>query len=192
MDLTKFSGNPKTEWIADKKDMDRDMKLIGGFSYTHDKCEWKAPNGSIINGASIPRALWSLIGSPYTDDYRMASIVHDVACEADSTVSRKDADKMFYQACRDGGCGYIQARVLYIGVRIGAFIGRKSDNKKIPDNDYKKLNELHKNYSALEKKLIEINDEMTRSLPDNAGTDKMDKVINKHRDSIALLAQKLT
>lgn len=191
MDLTKFSGNPKTEWITDSKDMDRDMRLLEDFHYTHKKKKWPAPKGSIINGASIPRVFWSLIGSPYTDDYRMASIVHDVACEPDSGESRRDADKMFYEACRDGGCGLIQARILYIGVRIGSFIGRKSDNKKIPDNDYKKLDQPHKHYSDLQKKLIEINDEMTKSLQDDASTDEMDKIINKHRISIELLASKL-
>ena len=79
-----------------------------------------APKGSIINGASIPRPLWSIVGSPYTDDYRNASVVHDVAYD-DSSLPKKVADKIFYHACRAGGCPKQQARKLYLGVRLGAW-----------------------------------------------------------------------
>src|SRR5437867_734231 len=115
-----FSGNPKTEWLVDSDGADRDMKVIEDFWYIDpDGRTWSAKAGSIINGASIPRPLWSLVGSPYTDDYRRASIVHDVACN-DPAVDRKDADVMFFHACRAGGCSPLQARWLYAGVRIGA------------------------------------------------------------------------
>src|SRR5262249_2712355 len=33
---------------------------------------------------------------------------------------RKEADRMFYQACRTGDCSIWDATILYIGVRIGA------------------------------------------------------------------------
>jgi len=116
-----FSGNPKTEWLVDEFGADRDMKLLEEFSYTDPNGKkWIAPIGSHINGASIPRPLWSTVGSPYTDDYRRASIIHDVACD-DPEVNRKDADVMFYYACLAGGCSLAQAKLLYAGVRIGAW-----------------------------------------------------------------------
>jgi hypothetical protein len=118
-----FSGNPKTEWLVDTGKEDRDMLLLEDFWYIDpDGRKWEAPNGSVINGASIPRPLWSTVGSPYTDDYRRASIVHDVACH-DPAILRKDADKMFYFACMAGGCTKGQAKILYAGVRIGAWAG---------------------------------------------------------------------
>ena len=114
-----FSENPQTEWITNPVEPDRDMKLLRDFSYTDPQGKvWKAPAGSEINGASIPRPLWSTVGSPYTDDYRNASIVHDVAV---GVVNRKTADKMFYYACLAGGCSKPQARLLYLGVRIGSW-----------------------------------------------------------------------
>lgn len=118
-----FSDNPQTEWASDVGAPDRDMVLLRDFWYEDpDGHRWDAPMGSRINGASIPRPLWSTVGSPYTDDYRCASIVHDVACDRASTpVERKAADKMFYFACRGGGCSRAQARMLYLGVRIGAW-----------------------------------------------------------------------
>jgi len=120
----KFSGNPKTEWLSNATSPDRDMKLLEDFSYTDPNGRiWPAPMGSVVNGASIPRPLWSLVGSPYTEDYRNASVVHDVACD-DPAVDRAEADEMFYYACLAGGCNKGQARALYLGVRVGAHMLR--------------------------------------------------------------------
>lgn len=116
-----FSGNPKTEWLTDANGMDRDMVLLEDFWYRDPAGrQWDAPKGSVINGTSIPQALWTVVGSPYTGDYRRASVVHDVACDT-AGVNRDDADTMFYQACRSGGCGFLQAQILYTGVRLGTW-----------------------------------------------------------------------
>jgi len=116
----RFSANPRTEWLAEAG-ADRRMKLLDEFWYEDpDERIWRAPSESVIDGASIPAPLWSLVGSPYTGEYRRASIAHDVACE-DPNVPRKDADRMFYRACLAGGCSKRQARLLYAGVRIGAW-----------------------------------------------------------------------
>lgn len=118
-----FSDNPQTEWETDSSNPDYYMTLLRDFWYEDPEgTRWDAPQGSRINGASIPRPLWSTVGSPYTDDYRKASIVHDVACDKATTPQeRKAADRMFYHACLAGGCSKAQARVLYLGVRIGAW-----------------------------------------------------------------------
>ncbi len=116
-----FSGNPRTEWLTEGG-ADRQMQMLDDFWYDDpDGRRWEAKAGSIVNGASIPAPLWSAVGSPYTGEYRRASIVHDIACD-DPTVSRKEADRMFYFACLAGGCSKSQARLLYTGVRIGAWV----------------------------------------------------------------------
>lgn len=122
----RFSANPITEWLSDDG-QDRDMKLCEDFWYDDPNGRrWLAPKGSRINGASIPRPLWSTVGSPYTDDYRRASIVHDVACVDGS--NRSEADEMFYHACCTGGCSKSQAALLYLGVRIGAWAAKLGKN----------------------------------------------------------------
>ncbi len=119
-----FSGNPKTEWLVDAVAPDRDMELLCDFSLTDPVgTRWPAPKGSVVNGASHPQPLWSSVGSPYTDDYRRASVVQDVACNT-SGVPRRAADVMSFHACRAGGCGPVQARILYAEVRIGARAAR--------------------------------------------------------------------
>lgn len=124
----KFSGEPKTTWKTEDGKADRHMVLIEPFSYQGKVMDVTAPTDFRIDGASIPRALWTLVGSPYTGDYRRASIVHDKACcdAAGDPKKRRTADRMFFYACLAGGCSLGQAIVLYIGVRMGAALGRVS------------------------------------------------------------------
>jgi hypothetical protein len=120
-----FSNDPQTRWITDDGAPDRNMEILERFSFLDPKGrEWIAPAGTVVNGASIPRALWTVVGSPYTGDYRRASIVHDKACDdaAGDPAARKAADRMFYHACRAGGCSVFEATILYLGVRIGASV----------------------------------------------------------------------
>ena len=116
-----FSGNPRTEWLSERGE-DRDMLLLEPFWYIDPQGRrWEAPQGSVTNGASIPRTLWSSIGSPYTGDYRRASVIHDIAIRTPG-VLRSDADTMFYFACLAGGCDFLQAKFLYAGVRVGSWV----------------------------------------------------------------------
>jgi Protein of unknown function (DUF1353) len=124
-----FSDDPLTIWltgVGPDRDMvmDRDFWFIDRYGK-----RWEAPKGEKIDGASIPRALWTLVGSPYTGHYRRASIVHDIACRQAGSNSqlRRKADLMFYDACREGECTIQQATILYIGVRIGAEWGKTTE-----------------------------------------------------------------
>ena len=173
-----FSGNPKTEWLSDPGLPDRDMKLLEDFSYTDPAGKtWPAPQGSIVNGASIPRPLWSTVGSPYTDDYRSASVVHDIAVE-DTAVNRKEADKMFYYACLAGGCSLKQASLLYAGVRIGSWASDKrwlrlfTKEKMLFRLPGQKMNE--------EAEMLELFDKLHRAVAPAAETmtfDQLEKMV---------------
>ena len=176
-----FSGNPKTEWLADQNGEDRDMCLIEDFSYTDPNGkEWRAPKKSIINGASIPRPLWATVGSPYTDDYRRASVVHDVACD-DPKVKRKDADVMFYYACLAGGCSLLQAKLLYAGVRIGAWAGCSLAPASLSEGKllFKVPYQISSDEQYIQSKFQELAADL-RILNDKATIAELDAVIDKH------------
>jgi Protein of unknown function (DUF1353) len=107
-----FVGTVKTEWI----EPNRKMRLLDDFAYVDSAgVEWKAPKDSVVNGASIPQVLWSVVGSPYTGEYRNASVVHDVAC-AKRDKPWEEVHRMFYQACRAGGVGEQKAKLMYAAV----------------------------------------------------------------------------
>lgn len=123
MGTGQFSGNPRTEWLSGEGS-DRDMRVLEAFSFTDAKGRlWEVPAGTEVNGADIPRTLWSSVGSPFTGDYRRAAILHDTAIR-DPQVRRIEADAMFYEACLAGGCSASQAKLLYAGVCIGSWVSR--------------------------------------------------------------------
>jgi hypothetical protein len=177
-----FSENPKTEWLTNLGGEDRDMKLLNTFSFTDPNGKvWIAPIGAVVNGASIPRPLWSTVGSPYTGEYRRASIVHDVACDS-KEISRKDADVMFFHACRAGGCDPVQARLLYAGVRIGAWASSNLPNEALSANRLLFRNEITVPFaeeSFIKAKLSDIANEM-KDLPNEPTIEQLDKAIAKH------------
>ena len=124
MSFGKFSGNPKTEWLSELGE-DRDMRVLEPFWYLDPEGRrWDVPEGTIINGASIPRTLWSSVGSPFTGAYRRAALVHDAAVGREG-VLRQEADTMFHFACLCGGCTVLQAKLLYAGVRLGTWANSK-------------------------------------------------------------------
>ena len=176
-----FSGNPKTEWLVDAAAPDRDMALLFDFSFTDpDGKTWPAPKNSVVNGASIPQPLWSVVGSPYTDDYRRASVVHDVACNT-TGVPRKAADVMFFHACRAGGCGPLQARILYAGVRIGAWASKSLTPRSMSrEAQFLQIADGPSPESAfMHGKLAQISREM-EGLPDEPSIEQLDAAIKKH------------
>ncbi len=110
--LGQFEGEVVAQWGIDG----REMTLIQPISFIDSTSKrWDAPAGSVINGASIPSAFWSLIGGPFEGKYRNASVVHDVYCN-EMTETWEDVHEMFYQACRSGGVEVAQAKIMYYAV----------------------------------------------------------------------------
>ncbi|MGI9089131.1 MAG: DUF1353 domain-containing protein [Chthoniobacterales bacterium] len=108
-----FSGPIETRWENDGLN----MVLLQELRYTDPYGEvWVAPAGSRVNGASIPRAFWSLIGGPFEGKYRNASVLHDVAYEKQAR-SWEAADLMFYNAMRCSGVGVVTAKTMYYALR---------------------------------------------------------------------------
>ncbi|MDH0143320.1 DUF1353 domain-containing protein [Aquipseudomonas alcaligenes] len=106
-----FSEGPDTRWLND-----RDMVLLKDFQYVGpDSVVWLAPQGSVVNGASIPRFAWSIIGGPFEGRYRKASVIHDVACDEKSK-SWRDTHRAFYNAMLAEGNDPIKSKIMYAAV----------------------------------------------------------------------------
>lgn len=71
--------------------------------------------GFRFDGASIPRALWSIIGNPWQGEFLPAATVHD-ALYATEYVPRAVADKAFYDLLRRQGVGRAKAWAMYLAV----------------------------------------------------------------------------
>src|SRR5438128_12268400 len=104
-----YSGEPVTKWNPDG----RTMTLLTELRYTDPHGEvWVAPIGSVVDGASIPRYLWSIMGGPFEGQYRNASVLHDVAYGKHNR-PWQDCDRMFYYAMRCSGVSGIEAKTMF-------------------------------------------------------------------------------
>lgn len=103
---------PLTEWLSDGRHMQ--LKRPFGYVDAGDR-EWPVPSETIVDGASIPRVFWSLIGGPLEGLYRNASIVHDHHCVVRANPWR-DVHRMFYEAMLCSGVPGIKARVMFYAV----------------------------------------------------------------------------
>jgi hypothetical protein len=104
-----YSGAPVTRWDSDG----RTMTLLSELRYTDPKGEtWIAPAGSKVDGASIPRYLWSLMGGPFEGKYRNGSVLHDVSYDQHNR-PWQDCDRMFYNAMRCSGVSAAESKTMY-------------------------------------------------------------------------------
>ncbi|MDQ2918697.1 MAG: DUF1353 domain-containing protein [Verrucomicrobiota bacterium] len=104
-----YSGPIETRW----EDDGRTMVLLNELRYTDPYgVVWIAPAGSKVDGASIPRAFWGMIGGPFEGKYRNASVLHDVAYDKQDR-SPEQVDLMFYNAMRCSGVGVVTAKTMY-------------------------------------------------------------------------------
>ena len=111
-----FSGNVIAEWLENG----RDMRLEKTVTYTDPMgVVWIAEQGSIINGASIPRIVWPMIGSPFVGKYRRPSVFHDVYYNLRNRPPAQ-VDRMFYLAMLEEGVSEEKARMMYNAVRAFA------------------------------------------------------------------------
>ena len=81
------------------------------------------PRGYIFDGASIPRCLWSLIGSPFEPDLMQAACVHDWYCEHTTGCyqSRVIGDAVFFYLLTRAGVPRWRRVLMYLGVRLHSF-----------------------------------------------------------------------
>ncbi len=104
-----YSGFPETRWDPDG----RTMTLLNELRYTDPKgVVWIAPAGSVVDGASIPKSLWSIMGGPFEGKYRNASVLHDVSYDQHNR-PWQECDRMFYNAMRCSGVGAVEAGTMY-------------------------------------------------------------------------------
>ncbi|UHD17641.1 DUF1353 domain-containing protein [Thiocapsa bogorovii] len=111
-----FEGEVVVQWLTHGGD-DRDMKLLEEFAFIDSNGKrWVAPKGSVVNGASIPSALWNTVGPPFVGDYRRATVIHDVGCDQ-KTAPHEEVHRTFYFAMRADGVGWLKANTMYQAVK---------------------------------------------------------------------------
>lgn len=107
-----FQGPLIVEFLRDG----RSLRVLEEFNYVDGTGrDWIVPAGSVVNGASIPRAAWSIVGGPLTGKYREASVIHDVHCERRER-PWQEVHRVFYEAMLESGMDEVQSKIIYAAV----------------------------------------------------------------------------
>lgn len=108
-----FSGAVEARWEPDGIH----MVLLKELRYTDPYgVVWVAPAGARVDGASIPRPFWTVIGGPFEGKYRKASVLHDAAYDQQNR-PWEEVDRMFYNAMRCSGVGELTAKTMYYALQ---------------------------------------------------------------------------
>lgn len=91
--------------------------LLRDFSFKDPNgFEWTTPEGWEVDGASIPKAAWSLFGGPLSGRYLHASIIHDYYCDVRERTAH-DTHRNFYYGMLANGVERSKAKTMYWAVR---------------------------------------------------------------------------
>jgi len=94
----------------------RRMRLAEPFGFLDAKRKrWPVPRHAIVDGASIPQALWSVAGGPFDGKYRDASVVHDYYCSV-RLEPWKAVHRVFYEAMLASDVSPARAKLMYAAV----------------------------------------------------------------------------
>lgn len=92
--------------------------------------------GFRYDGASIPRAVWALIGSPFTGKYLPAALLHDALYSAE-IFNRKTCDKIFLEYMRDLGVSWWRRNSMWLAVRcFGGSVWRDHTAQSVSEARY--------------------------------------------------------
>jgi Protein of unknown function (DUF1353) len=111
-ELGRYTGNLVLEPLLGGQQ----RKTVLDFGYLDaDGRNWPVPSGTSVDGASIPKALWSLLGGLWEGKYREACVVHDYYC-AIRGVDWQSVRRMFYRAMLASGVAQLRAKLVFAGL----------------------------------------------------------------------------
>jgi len=102
---------PDRGWV-----LDRDFTYYTGGG---DSFDIIVPEGFITNFASVPRILWPVF--PAYGRYGRASVIHDYLY-ASQTLSRREADRIFFEAMGVSNVNTLTQYTLYLTVRLVGWV----------------------------------------------------------------------
>jgi hypothetical protein len=104
-----YDGEPVTKWNPDG----RTMTPLTELRYARSEGNvWVAPIGSLVDGASIPRYLWSFMGGPF--EGKISECLRVARCVVwGQEAAVQDCDRMFYYAMRCSGVSAVEAKTMF-------------------------------------------------------------------------------
>ena len=118
----------KVEPLNDKSNR---VRLLEDLIFIDSKGKkWTSPKGSVVDGATIPKAFQGIIGTPYGGEYVLASVIHDIAYD-EKKESWQEVHRGFYDALLASGVEAKKASLMYMAVYEGSSRWGKDQNKHL-------------------------------------------------------------
>ena len=114
-----FTGKTILERISSKEYM-----LKSSLTYENEEFKVTIKKGLITDGASIPKAFWSIIGCPLSGKYVGSALIHD-GLYGSHLLSKEESDRLFLDMMKHNGVGAIKRNLMYWAVKVG---GRSAYN----------------------------------------------------------------
>jgi hypothetical protein len=92
-------------------------KLQNDFSYENDNVKITVKSGFTTDGASIPKAFWSIVGNPLENDLLKPAIIHD-GLYTIMKLSRLESDKLLKDMLLFNGTNKVKVFLVYYAVRL--------------------------------------------------------------------------
>jgi len=100
--------------------------LLEDFVYQSDQFgDITCPQQYLTDGASIPRWLQPLVGSPWSGKYPRAAVIHDWLCFSEGEIlgsnqklTKKESDQLFLEMLEFLGVGFFKRQRMYYAVRL--------------------------------------------------------------------------
>ena len=113
------------------KDKSNRVRLLEDLIFIDSKGKkWTSPKGSVVDGATIPKAFQGIIGTPYGGEYVLASVIHDVAYD-EKKESWEEVHRAFYDALLASGVEANKASLMYVAVYEGSSRWGKNKDKHL-------------------------------------------------------------
>jgi hypothetical protein len=134
----RFEGWPKGDFNEHGK-----YELEQTFHFSFSKYNHAAVHtGFYTDGASIPRIFWTIIGDPFQKRVIRPALGHDYLYWSGKAmdgrngipekITRKQADRAFYEGLRNEGMRKSKALAMYWGVRLGGWRAWNDYRKQQP------------------------------------------------------------
>ncbi len=91
--------------------------LLADYTYENDKYIITLKPGFVTDGASIPKAFWAILSSPFEGPLVYGAMIHD-GLYTKMQLPRKECDELLREMALEQGYNKIKADLVYDAVRL--------------------------------------------------------------------------
>ena len=104
-------------------------ELLEPFEYHSKKYgTTRVPVGFTSDGASFPKIVYSIMGSPWGGKYSKPAVIHDFLYF--KKYNRKKADKIFLEAMKISSVSFWKRRIIYRMLRLFGWLSWRKNRSK--------------------------------------------------------------